>query len=63
MTVTHTANEATALRSEVANYGITLNPAVALKLLGHVGNRHLCVDALLMERRPAWLEEIVGKRQ
>ncbi len=49
-------------QNEMKQYGVNIASNEALKLLCHVGNRYLCVDALLMTVRPEWLEELVGPR-
>lgn len=53
--------EVTLLLDEAELYGIKLEEASAEKLLALVGNRGVCMDALLMETRPGWLVEIVGE--
>lgn len=60
-TIPYSPTEIAALRAEVQIYGIKLSPDKAWTLLRKVGDRGLCVDALLLERRPEWLTEIVGK--
>lgn len=52
--------EAASLADDVALFGVIITEANAERLLALVGNRDLCVDALLMKERPAWLEEYVG---
>lgn len=59
-TLPYRPTEVTALRDEAKRYGIELESGQCMKLLKLVGNRPLCIDALLMERRPSWLAEIVG---
>ncbi len=51
--------EVAALRQEVSLFGIVLPAKLAGKLLEKVGDHSLCVDALLMEPRPAWLEVLI----
>lgn len=52
-----------ALCDEMKRYGISLTYENASKLLHRVGDHQLCVDALLMHKRPQWLEELVGPRE
>ena len=61
-TIPYSPTEVAALREEVRLYGISLSPEAAWSLLRTVGNRGLCVDALLLSRRPEWLEKIVGAK-
>lgn len=61
--IPYSPTEVAALREEMRLYGVQLAPTKAWNLLRHVGDRYLCVDALLMSPRPAWLEAIVGPRE
>ncbi len=59
-TLPYSPTEVAALRKEMSLYGTQLSPTAAWELLRKVGNRHICVDALLMVPRPAWLTSMVG---
>jgi uncharacterized membrane protein len=52
------------IRSRLAAAGARMRPmtdlaAIAL-VLEHVGDPDVVVDAVLMERRPDWLKELIG---
>ncbi len=49
-----------ALRSDALLYGVTISLPQATRLLAKVKDSGICVDALLLKPRPAWLSEIVG---
>lgn len=59
-TIPYSPTEISALRKEVALYGVRLDQKQAWTLLRKVGHRPLCVDALLMDPRPGWVAEIAG---
>jgi uridylate kinase len=52
--------EIASFRDEMYRYGIAITVLNASALLDHVHNHDVCVDALLMNPRPEWLEEMVG---
>lgn len=54
--------EAASLRDEMKCYGISIAQTTAWRLLRRVGDRSLCVDAMLMKRRPAWLSELLNEK-
>jgi hypothetical protein len=58
-TIPYSPVAVTALREEMALYGVKLSPDKAWELLRKVGDRHLCVDALLMDPRPVWLVQML----
>lgn len=60
--ITH-GQEVNDFRSKVRLLGFDLTIAQATKLLKLVGREDVCVDALLMEKRPAWLVAIVGEKK
>jgi len=59
-TIPYNPTEVTALRKEMALYGRPITTQAAWQVLRLVGDRSLCVDALLMDPRPEWLEKIAG---
>jgi hypothetical protein len=61
-TIPYSPTEIKALRDEVRLYGINISNEQSWKVLRHVGDRRLAVDALLMKARPKWLEELAGPR-
>lgn len=61
-TLPYSPTEVAALREDAKLYAIELSISGAAKLLKIVGDRALCIDALLMPRRPEWLVAIVGER-
>ena len=59
-TQTTVSTEVSALRREMKRYGVELSLKHARELFRVTGNKDLCVDALLMENRPAWLKELLA---
>lgn len=61
--VPYSRTEVKALITELRQCGVTISIAHAWQLLRHVGDRKLVIDALLMHKRPTWLESMVGPKE
>lgn len=60
-TIPDEKTEVASLLDESVVHGIIMTEDDAKQLIDLVGNHDVCIDALLMEKRPEWLVAIVGK--
>jgi hypothetical protein len=57
----YSSPEVAAFRDEMKLYGEIVTNMAAWQVLKHVGDKGVAIDALLMARRPLWLESLAGK--
>lgn len=62
-TSAYNRSDVESFRDELRRFGVKVTAEQAWDVLRTVGDRGVAFDAMLLARRPAWLEKLAGKAQ